>query len=366
MGRYIRYQEEGTMNLRRIAILFKKDLFQGQRSFILIWGIAMPVLLSFIMAVVFGTLTSEKPALGIVNAGGEGALAARFESDASFDYRAFETESSLITAVGDGVVDMGIVLETGLENAIKAGEQVSLSVFTWGESQAKDRVIISSAISGIIRETSGQELPVEIDVVLLGDETETPWSVRVLPMLMLIAIFLGGVFIPSTSVITEKSKRTLTALIVTPASTMEVFAAKGLLGFLLSLSVGVIVLLLNNALGVNPWLLICVLALGALMAVSFGMILGALLKDVSTLFAIWKSAAILLVGPAFIYMFPDIPQWIGRIFPTYYILEPMMNITQNGAGWSEIAVNTGILIGLDALLLIIFSFVLKRSNQFAL
>jgi hypothetical protein len=37
--------------------------------------------------------------------------------------------------------------------------------------------------------------------------------------------------------------------------------------------VGIVVLLLNNALGVNPWLLVFILALGALMAVSFGMIL---------------------------------------------------------------------------------------------
>ncbi len=356
------------MNLRRIAILFRKDLFQGQRSFILIFGIAMPVLLSFIIAAVFGTLTSEKPELGVVKGGEddtETGLAARLENNLSFEYREYGSESALIEAVGDGIVDMGIVIPPDLEKAVKAGTPASVQVYTWGESQAKDRAVISSTISGLIREIAGQELPVDIEVVLLGDEAEIPWSVRVLPILMLMAIFLGGVFIPSTSIISEKSKKTLTALIVTPASTLEVFTAKGILGFLLSLMVGIVVLLLNNALGVNPWLLVFILALGALMAVSFGMILGALLKDVSTLFAIWKSAAILLIGPAFIYMFPKIPQWIGRIFPTYYILEPMMNITQNGAGWNEIALNTGILIGLDILLFVIFAVILRRSSQFA-
>jgi ABC-2 type transport system permease protein len=200
------------MNLRRIAILFRKDLFQGQRSFILIFGIAMPVLLSFIIAAVFGTLTSEKPELGVVKGGEDDTgtgLAARLENNLSFEYREYGSESALIEAVGDGIVDMGIVIPPDLEKAVKAGTPASVQVYTWGESQAKDRAVISSTISGLIREIAGQDLPVDIVVVLLGDEAEIPWSVRVLPILMLMAIFLGGVFIPSTSIISEKSKRPL-------------------------------------------------------------------------------------------------------------------------------------------------------------
>ena len=67
---------------------------------------------------------------------------------------------------------------------------------------------------------------------------------------------------------------------------------------------GAIVLAANNALGSQPFLLILTMALGGIMAVCLGMMFGALLKDVSTLFAIWKSSGILLFGPSIIYMFP--------------------------------------------------------------
>lgn len=356
------------MNLRRIGILFKKELIQGPRGFMFVWAIVMPLIFSFVLAAVFGTLTSEKPRLGVLNFdeyNGESSLVSMLEQYESIKYREYTDEPAIRKAVEDGVVDMGIILPAGLDNSIKNGEYVEIDAYIWGESQAKNRTVLTITITNMIRELAGQESPVDINSISLGDKEVIPWSVRVLPLLMIFAVFLGGVFIPATSLIDEKIKRTMTALIVTPTSVIDVFIAKGLLGFLMSLFVGIIVLLVNKALGTQPFLLIAVLALGGIMAVEIGLIFGALLKDISTLFAIWKTSAILLVGPGFIYMFPAIPQWIGRIFPTYYMLEPLMNITQSGAGWSEIAGNTLILLGIDVVIFIVFLLVLKRSSQFS-
>lgn len=356
------------MNLRRIGILFKKELFQGPRGFMFVWAIVMPIIFSFVLAAVFGTLTSEKPRLGVLNLdeyNGDSSLTSMLEQYESIKYREYTDESAIRKAVEDGAVDMGIIVPVGLDESIKNGEYVEIDAYIWGESQAKNRTILTITITNMIRELAGQESPVDINSISLGDKEVIPWSVRVLPLLMVFAVFLGGVFIPATSLIDEKIKRTMTALIVTPTSVIDVFIAKGFLGFLMSLSVGIIVLLVNKALGIQPFLLIMILALGGVMAVEIGLIFGALLKDISTLFAIWKTSAILLVSPGFIYMFPAIPQWIGRIFPTYYMLEPLMNITQKGAGWSQIAGNTLILLGIDVVIFIIFIFVLRRSSQFS-
>jgi ABC-2 type transport system permease protein len=86
------------------------------------------------------------------------------------------------------------------------------------------------------------------------------------------------------------------------------------------------------------------------MAAELGLILGAFAKDMSSLFAVWKSGGILLFGPAIIYLFPEIPQWIGQIFPTYYLVEPVVRISQQGGGWSDIATHLFVLVGLDVLL----------------
>jgi len=245
------------------------------------------------------------------------------------------------------------------------GEETELMTYIWGESLAKNRTILGATITNLVRELAGQEAPVEIEVITLGDEVSIPWNDRLLPLLVLMAVFLGGLFLPATSVINEKEKKTLEALVITPTSIGDVFVAKGLLGIILSLFMGMVILILNQAFGTEPALLILVLALGAIMAAELGLLCGALIKDITTLFAIWKMGGILLFGPAIIYMFPQIPQWIGRLFPTYYVLQPIIAISQGGGGWSDIATNVFILVGLDLILVGVVVFTLRRTKQFA-
>jgi ABC-2 type transport system permease protein len=143
--------------------------------------------------------------------------------------------------------------------------------------------------------------------------------------------------VPATSLVEEKQRGTDKALTVTPLSLGELFVAKGLLGFLLSLFMGVVILILNNAFGARPGLLLLTLALGAVMASTFGIILGAFIRDINTLFATVKGIGILLYAPALVYLFPEIPAWIGQLFPTYYMIEPVIEIAQEGAGWAAVA-----------------------------
>lgn len=191
------------------------------------------------------------------------------------------------------------------------------------------------------------------------------WNSCLLPLIVLMAVFLGGLFLPATSVIDEKEKKTLEALVITSASVGDVFIAKGLMGVILSLFMGVVILVLNQAFGTELALLVLILALGAIMAAEVGLLCGALIKDITTFFAIGKAGGILLFGPAIIYMFPQIPQWIGRLFPTYYLLQPIIEISQGVGGWSNIATNVLILVGLDLLLIGVVVFVLRRTRQFA-
>jgi ABC-2 type transport system permease protein len=126
---------------------------------------------------------------------------------------------------------------------------------------------------------------------------------------------------------------------------------------------GIVILVINQAFGVQPWLLVLVLGLGAVMATIIGLLAGAFLKDTTSLLAFSKIGGFVLIGPAIIYMFPQIPQWIGRIFPTYYIVEPIVDLVQRGGGWSDIAANVFILIGLIVLLSIILSIVLRKKAE---
>jgi ABC-2 type transport system permease protein len=352
------------VSFRRVGVLLSKEFLYGSRSYMFIFSIVGPIVISLVISLIFGTLFSEAPKMGIIDEGNSRIISLLRETD-SIESREYVDVSEMTRDVENGVVDMGIVIPPGFDEAVIAGEKTEIKAYVWGESLAKSRTIIGATIADLIRTIAGQKAPVDIQTTTLGDEVSIPWSDRLLPMVVLMAMFLGGLMLPATSLATEKEKRTLVALDVTPVSMPDVFLSKGILGFILSLFMGVLILILNQAFGTEPLLLIMVLALGAVMAAEMGMLLGAFVKDFATLFAIWKTAGIILFAPVFIFLFPQIPEWIGRIFPTYYILQPVVEISQFFGGWPDIAINTFALIGWDIALMVAVVFVVSRIRQIA-
>lgn len=350
------------MNLKRVSILLGKELLQGPKNFILIWIIVAPVLISLIVSLVFGTLFTDKPKFGVMDKGSSKLVTSAQELD-SIITKTYDSVSEIKQAVESGSVDLGIVLPQDLDESIMQGSQVKVTAYVWGQSLAKERIVLRATFANLARGLAGQEALVEIESATLGGEGSIPWNDRLLPFIVLMAVFIGGVFLPAISLIDEKQKKTLRALVITPTSIGDVFAAKGIVGIILSLAMGVVILTLNQAFTANPLLLVLVLALGAVMASELGLICGALIKDATTLFAIWKVGGIVLFAPALVYMFPQIPEWVGKIMPTYYLVQPIIVISQQSGGWYDISTNVLILVGLDVLFLGMVVFTSRKAKR---
>jgi ABC-2 type transport system permease protein len=159
-------------------------------------------------------------------------------------------------------------------------------------------------------------------------------------------IVLGGAAVPAASLVDEKQKRTLRALTITPTTIGEVLVSKGLVGVIVSVVMALLVLIFNDAFGGEPLLLLVTLLLSAAFSAALGVLIGALAKNLDTLFAVLKATGVLLYAPAFIFLFPQVPQWIARLFPTYYMVKPVIDISQFGASFSDVAPDLGILVAL--------------------
>jgi len=65
---------------------------------------------------------------------------------------------------------------------------------------------------------------------------------------------------------------------------------------------GIIILLINQAWGESPLLLFGMLVLGAILAAEIGLILGTMINEMNTLFAVWKFGG-LYSSASYLYMF---------------------------------------------------------------
>jgi ABC-2 type transport system permease protein len=350
------------MNVKRIVMLVKNEILHGSKDAVLVMAVVMPILLALFVNLAFGNIFTDRAKLGIYDAGNS-QLSTRLGSVESISTKIYKSETDLKAAAASGAIDIGIMLPNNFDATLTTGT-VKLKAYVWGESLSKNRTIIPVVLADSIREITGAELPVNIETIALGDESSVPWSDRLLPVTVLMAIFFGGMMIPASSLIKEKQRRTLEALNVTPATVTDIFTAKGIIGAVLAIIMGILTLAISTSFGASPVLLVIVLGMGAIMAAEIGLLVGAYVRDMNTLFAFWKFGGILLFGPAIIFMFPQIPSWIGYIFPTYYVIRPVMDISVSGLGFGSVSLYVGILIAIIVIMaMVVMSIVRRLSTQ---
>lgn len=336
------------MSPGRILVLLGKDLRLGPRSPIFLWVLVLPLLITLVLQVAFGDLLDPSPRLGIVDRGDSAVTAAARQAE-GIEVVLLEDAADLKARVEANDLDAGLVLEEGFDEALQTGGRPALELYVGGESLASTRLILAVTTLDLVRRVEGQAPPVEVEVIALGEET-LPITVRLVPFIAMYALLVAGVFLPSFSLADEREKRTLSALAVTPVRLGEVVVAKGILGFLLAVAMAVVTLWINRALNARPLALTVVLVVAGLLLVELGLVYGTISKNVTGVFTLIKGTGFLLLAPTVFYIFPDWPQWIARLFPTYWVIDPVYQVTINRAGLGSVWVDLVIALGVAATL----------------
>lgn len=336
------------MNLTHIGRILAKDLRLGPRSPVFLWVLLLPMLITVLVQGAFGNLFDPQPRLGIVDRG-DSAIPAAVRDLEGIQLTVLDDAEALRQQVERNDLDAGLVLPTGFDEAVRSGAQPGMEFYVGGESLASNRIILAVTTVDLVRAVEGQAPPVDVEVVSLGEEV-LPLSARLVPLIVVYALLVAGVFLPSFSLADEREHHTLDALVVTPLRLTEVVAAKGALGFGLALAMAAVTLWLNGALAVQGLALLVVLVVAGLLLVEIGLVYGTASKDVTGVFTLIKGTGIILLAPAIFYIFPDWPQWIARLFPTYWIINPIYEVTINGAGlaavWRDLTVAGGIIVAM--------------------
>ncbi|MDK2981584.1 MAG: type transport system permease protein [Chloroflexota bacterium] len=350
------------MSLRRTFVLYARELRASAGNFLMVFALVVPVVFSLLINLVFGEAYSGRPVLGFYDPYGS-QFTQLMMAQTHLKSSAYDSLDRMIADVDMGAIETGYVVPQGFDQALRDGTPIDFTVYAWGEASLKSRLITDTTIANVISQIAG--LPQTAQVVLqpLGPAEQESLADKLLPLLILMSMMLGGVMVPALSMIGEKQNRTLLALNVTPTRLSEVFAAKILLGVTMGTATGLVTLLLNRAFGGQPLLLVAVMLLGSLASSLLGALLGALSRDMNTLLATLKGGGILLIGPGIVDLIPRAPDWIARLFPTYYILNPVMQIAERGAGLGDIWGDLLVLLGLMLLMVLAIGRVIARQQK---
>ena len=335
-------------SLSRVARVLRKDLALGPRSPVFLWAVLMPAALTLVLQGAFGSLFDPDPRLAVVDAGRSEVTAALLVTE-GIEVTLLDDEATLRERVEANDVDAGLVLPAGFDDAVRAGEKPELPFVIGGESLASNRIILAVTTIDLVRSLEDGRVPVEVVVVRLG-EGGLPIGTRLIPVIVFFALVMAGIFLTGSSLVEEKERGTLAAILVTPARVGEVLAAKWSMGLGLAAVMAFVTLALNGAVGGNwPGLVVVVLVAAALAAV-LGLLLGVGARNSTMMFGIVKGLGLFLFAPALFYIFPEWPQWIAMLFPLYWIIEPIWQVAVMGEGLGAVVGELAVALGLTAAL----------------
>ena len=339
------------MNPVRAVKVMLKDLRMGPRSPLFLWAIIYPFVITLVVQVLFGSLFEPKPRLGIVDAG-QSRITSRVKEMEGIHFAQLHSIAELKKRVADNDLDAGLFLKNGFDKALTAGKKPLLEFWVGGESLASNRIILAITTLDLIRELEGKVPPVHVEIRTLGRDDALPISSRLIPFMVLFSLLISGILVTSFGLVQEREGKTIDAVLVTPIRLSEVFAAKAGIGLILAVLTAFLTLILNGVMGSNLHVLLLGLFIAAMMAVELGLIFGAAVSDISTLFTLIKTLNIIILGPVIFYIFPDWPRWIAKIFPTYWIINPIFEITIKNVGLKDVLFDLSLALGFIVVLII--------------
>lgn len=335
------------MNVSRLLCMTRKDIVLTTRESFFLFMVISPIVVTIVLNAALGSADAPRATLAVF--GGD-ELVSMLEEEPSLKIIRVSSEEDLYDKVLEGEYDAGLVFPEQPRG--------SPELYISGKSLMNDRLTIGATLIEVFRKMTGTEDIVTFETKISGTE-EFSWKVRLIPFLLIIATVVGGLII-SSSLIEEREVKTLNAVLVTPITPLEVILAKSLYGLFLGLILGVLILVLNSSFSGGIFLVLFFLVLGTLFTVGLGLMAGVIMENITDLIARMKLFNLFLMLPAMIILFPQIPQWIGKFFPTFYFIDPILSITQKGATWSDVWWEAVILIIIDCVVLLLASRVLRE------
>jgi len=351
------------MNPRLIGTLAQKDLsiFFRNRFFavITILGIIAYLVFYFVMP---GTV-DDTLEIGLYSP----VSIPAFEDidEEGLEFVTVTSEEQLQQAVIDGRFIAGISLPADALARLLAGESPVINAFFAADVTPEIKDAVAMVIQELGYTVTGQTLYIDVSEEVLGLDlggTPLPPRDRLRPLLAVMLIMVETMGL-ATLISSELERRTIDAVLATPATVADVFVAKGIAGTGLAFGQAALFMAIVGGLDKQPLVALTALFLGALLVIAAGFIIGAVAKDVLSVLAWSMPVIIILLIPSIAIAFPgSVTGWVEAL-PTYYLVDTIHRASNFGAGWSDVWQNLIILAGFDVVLAWAGVVVLRRRMQ---
>ncbi len=286
-------------------------------------------------------------------------------SQEGIDIAIVESEETLREGVTDGTYLVGISLPADIQEQLASGENADVHLYFTPDAPVEIREAIETLIKELAYMQTGQLLPLEMSTEILGEDmlgNQVPPRDRMRPLFAVFIIFME--ILGLANLLSEEvERRTAQALLVTPVSTVDLFAAKSIAGIGLAFIQAVLFMAIVGGMNVQPLIIVLTLLLGSAMATGIAFLISAFAKDFMSVLAWSIPALVILLVPSFSVLFPgSITGWI-KVIPSFYLVDTVHRVANYASGWGDIWLNLVILLAFSLVILWAGILVLRRKFQ---
>jgi len=264
-------------------------------------------------------------------------------------FETVESEDALVEAVAEGQFAAGVALPPDILDLLASGEKPQITIYSTADTPQE----VTDAVEVVIRELAylqaGQPLAVDISAEVLGPDMlgqQIPIRDRMRPLLAVFLVLFE--MIGLAGLITDEVQQgTGRALLVTPMTVPDLFAAKGLLGVGLAFGQAALFMAVVGGMSSQPLIILAALLLGAVLVTGFAFLIASLSRDMMSALGWGMLILVIFIIPAFGILFPGTVSAWARVIPSYYLADTVHQAAAFGAGWSDVSLNLLVLLGVD-------------------
>jgi ABC-2 type transport system permease protein len=340
------------MNWNSIIAILRKDVRDAVVTFRIVGILLMPLMMTGLYGfVIRDTLTTFRV---VAYAPGGSRLVDVLSATPSFEVVAADDEASVETLIVEHAAHLGLILSADFDRALQAEENPPVTLLLNRGQLGADGVaqVVLTTIGLLSPQSLGVDLtqrPINEAAanggLLASGRLDFRNTFAILSIVLVLATL--GVFMVPVSIIEEKERRTIEALLVAPVSHIDLTVSKAIGGLFYAVVSGTVVLLVNQAfVDANVAALAVVLSLGGLAAVMLGLFMGSLFESMQSL-NVWSTFAMIpFLGPIIMIFLPgnSALQSALQFLPTYHLLQGLRLTLDRQADLSGLGVHLAVLV----------------------
>jgi ABC-2 type transport system permease protein len=345
------------MNLNIILAIFRKDLVYSVKNKNILMILITPIFLSILSTSTVSMTDNIIVPIAIYDKGSSDDFVNYLRSVDSYEVTVMESVDKSQELLHKEKVAAVVIVPEGFSTDLEKGLTPSLNI-TVNPYDAKSTVFLQTYKDAIM-DFAGQEYPVNVSLNTFPAGLQSRFNIPT--WVMFAIIFVGMMVLPNT-LTTEKEKKTLDAILVSPASEKDVIYGKSFFGLFLTMLISLVIIFINGGFIGNFPLVLLFIVLGSAVFTGIGLLIASYTENhssASLLSTIFMMPLLLL--PLLSNLSPEIG-YVSYFVPSTYMFNGITDSMLTNSGISDLYPALGVLVIFNIFIYTLTTYILWRKS----